>query len=248
MASTTESAATGIAKGIAPYLILAGILGVVYLKRDQIASWLSNTITKPVTGAISDTWGAVTSPFVSAGHSAGQWWYETTNQDYKQAMADQAYVTNQMATHDTHILDDIVSAKTEDQWLNGGPGGLSFTIIGQNGMAGVPGGPAEATDPAITYTSAEMSTMSKGITTDPGTGFVVRGQSLTGADLFKVGPWTKVGIVTINDPSGPFTNEVWKNPVDGALEVRDAFGGRIGYDNFQRIERQYGRGYTVEWL
>lgn len=243
MASTMESATAGITRGIAPYAILAGILVVVYLKRDAIAAWIQKTITSP----LSDLGGSVTKPFVDTGHALGQWFYESTNPVYKEAMADQAYFDSLLASSSgPSLADQIVASKSPSQWATG-PFGLSMTIVGQNSNMDPAIVATGQTDPAITYTSEEMSNMSKGKTTDPGTGYVVRGQSLTGADLFRVGPWTKVGKVTIHDPSGDFMQDIWKNPIGGEMTVGDRSSG-IAWVNFQRIEKQYGRKYEVDWL
>ena len=91
--------------------------------------------------------------------------------------------------------------------------------------------PAPALPEAITYTSEEMATMSAGLTSSPGSGYVQRGTSLTGAPLFKVGPWKKVGYV--EDVAGGQI-PIWRNPVDGSLDVTQspATGG-IGLATFR---------------
>lgn len=75
--------------------------------------------------------------------------------------------------------------------------------------------PASALPEAITYTSEEMATMSAGLTSSPGSGYVQRGTSLTGAPLFEVGPWTQAGVYRLDG----YDYSIWRNPVSGALDV-----------------------------
>ena len=72
-----------------------------------------------------------------------------------------------------------------------------------------------ASTEAITYTHDEMSVMSAGLTSSPGSGYVQRGTSLTGAPLFEVGPWTQAGVYRLDG----YDYSIWRNPVSGALDV-----------------------------
>lgn len=246
--STTENMTSGAVKGIAPYIAAGGLLLLIWLKRNDIAAWFGSAVGKPVTDAASGAYHAVTDPIVNAGKSAGQWWYETTSETYRQAQEDKAFFEMLMEqSTGSPVLDSIVASKGVDNWATG-PFGLKMTILAQNSNTGLSGALPEQKDPAVTYTAEEMSNMSKGKTQDPGTGYVERGQSITGATLYEVGPWTKAGEVTVLDPSGAFSMEIWKNPIDGELTVRDGFGGQLSWSNFQRVERQYGRAYEVTWL
>ena len=68
--SATESAFAGAGKAVMPYLVLGGIIGAVWLFRDQIAGWFRGAVTAPITEAVSGAVDAV----VTAGQGVNDRW------------------------------------------------------------------------------------------------------------------------------------------------------------------------------
>lgn len=63
-----------VSRGIAPYAVLAGAIGVAWLFRDKIAGWFTSAVTAPITGAVSGVTEAVSGvaniPILTAGNES----------------------------------------------------------------------------------------------------------------------------------------------------------------------------------
>ena len=67
------------------------------------------------------------------------------------------------------------------------------------------------------------------LTTSPGSGYVQRGTSITGAPLFTVGPWTQAGVYRLDG----YDYSIWRNPIGGALDVATIPGQGSSLSDFR---------------